>query len=130
MIENFSSKKEIDSMSGNNGFIIGYLFNNRDRDVFQKDIEKKFGITRSTASKVLNLMEQKGLIERQSVAHDARLKKIVLTEKTESIAHLMSEDMSRIENILTNGFSDDEIATLYDYIDRIKNNITNSGFRS
>ncbi|MGN0549084.1 MAG: MarR family winged helix-turn-helix transcriptional regulator [Acutalibacteraceae bacterium] len=125
MIENFSSKKKIESMSGNNGCIIGYLSDNRERDVFQRDLEKEFGITRSTASKVVNLMEQKGLVEKRSVSYDARLKKLVLTEKSEAIAHLMSDDITKLESVLTDGFSDDELDTLYGYIDRIKNNIKN-----
>ena len=83
-IENLPNKKRVESMTGTNGCIIGYLAENSGRDVFQKDIEKAFGITRSTASKVINLMEQKGLVERQSVSCDARLKKIVLTEKSKA----------------------------------------------
>lgn len=124
-IENRSNKKKIESMSGNNGCIIGYLSDNRERDVFQRDLEKEFGITRSTASKVVNLMEQKGLVEKRSVSYDARLKKLVLTEKSEAIAHLMSDDMTKLESVLTDGFSDGELDTLYSYIDRMKNNLKN-----
>ena len=59
-----SHKREIESVTGNNGWIIGYLADNSGRDVFQKDIENHFTITRSTASKVLSLMERKELIRR------------------------------------------------------------------
>lgn len=124
-IENLPNKKQIESMTGTNGCIIGYLADNSGRDVFQKDIEKAFGITRSTASKVINLMEQKGLVERQSVSRDARLKKIVMTEKSKAIAHLITEDMILVEGILTDGFSEEEKEDLYDYIERMKKNIKN-----
>lgn len=119
-IENLPNKKQIESMTGTNGCIIGYLADNSGRDVFQKDIEKAFGITRSTASKVINLMEQKGLVERQSVSRDARLKKIVMTEKSKAISHLITEDMILVEGILTDGFSEEEKEALYDYIERMK----------
>ena len=33
-----------------NGYILSFLHENRNRDVFQKDFEDAFGITRSTAS--------------------------------------------------------------------------------
>lgn len=122
-VENLPSKKLIESVTGTNGYIIGYLADNSDRDVFQRDLEREFGITRSTASKVINLMEQKGLVERQSVACDARLKKIVLTEKTKAISHLMRDDMAGFEKMLTDGFSDDELETLFGYIGRMKNNL-------
>lgn len=122
-IENLPNKKQIESMTGTNGCIIGYLAENSDHDVFQKDIEKAFGITRSTASKVINLMEQKGLVERQSVSYDARLKKIVMTDKSKSISHLMAEDMTLVENVLTEGFSPDEKKALYSYLKRMKQNL-------
>ncbi len=122
-IENLPNKKLIESMTGTNGCIIGYLAENSDHDVFQKDIEKAFGITRSTASKVINLMEQKGLVERQSVSYDARLKKIVMTDKSKSISHLMAEDMALVESVLTEGFSPDEKKALCDYLKRMKQNL-------
>mgnify|MGYP004515760995 FL=1 len=124
-IENLPNKKRVESMTGTNGCIIGYLAENSGRDVFQKDIEKAFGITRSTASKVINLMEQKGLVERQSVSCDARLKKIVLTEKSKAISHLMAEDMNLVDGILTDGFSAEEKEALYNYLERMKKNLKN-----
>ncbi len=122
-IENLPNKKQIESMTGTNGCIIGYLAENSDHDVFQKDIEKAFGITRSTASKVINLMEQKGLVERQSVSYDARLKKIVMTDKSKYISHLMAEDMTLVESVLTEGFSLNEKKALYSYLKRMKQNL-------
>ena len=38
-IENLPNKKKIESMTGTNGCIIGYLAENSGHDVFQKDIE-------------------------------------------------------------------------------------------
>ena len=124
-IENLPNKKRIESMTGTNGCIIGYLAENSSHDVFQKDIEKAFGITRSTASKVINLMEQKGLVERQSVSCDARLKKIVMTDKSKAVSHLMAEDLALVEVILTNGFSPEEKEALCDYLKRMKQNLIN-----
>ena len=119
-----SHKKEIETITGNNGWIIGYLSDSQDRDIYQKDLEDHFTITRSTASKVLSRMEQKGLIQRQAVARDARLKKIVLTEKAWKLAGLMKEDVRTMERTLTEGFTDEEINTLVAYIRRMKKNIS------
>lgn len=120
-----SHRKEIETVTGNNGWIIGYLAENADKEIFQKDLEEHFTITRSTASKVLNLMEQKDLIQRQSVAQDARLKKIVLTDKAWQIKGLMREDSDRMERILTDGFSEEEVKELYSYLQRMKTNVAN-----
>jgi MarR family transcriptional regulator for hemolysin len=121
-----SHKKEVETITGNNGWIIGYLSENTDKDIYQRDLENHFTIARSTASKVLRLMEQKGLIQRQAVAHDARLKKIVLTQKANKIKGLMMEDMEIMEQTLTKGFTEEELKTLYSYIQRMKENITNN----
>lgn len=120
-----SHKKEIETVTGNNGWIIGYLSKNADKDIYQRDIEDHFTITRSTASKVLSLMEQKDLIRRQAVAQDARLRKIVLTEKARKIEGLMKEDAERMEQTLVKGFTDGELEVLYSYIQRMKENISN-----
>lgn len=120
-----SHKKEIQTVTGNNGWIIGYLADNELQDVFQKNIEDHFTITRSTASKVLSLMEQKGLIQRQSVAQDARLKKIVLTEKALEIHKIMAEDALKMERTLVHGFEEEEIETLLVYLKKMKQNISN-----
>ncbi len=122
-IENSPNKKTIDSVTGTNGWIIAYLSCNRDRDVFQKDIEKAFDVTRSTASKVIDLMEQKGLVERQRVEHDARLKKLTLTPKAEQLAALFEKDRLILEQTLTKGFTEEEKNTLSEYIIRMKNNL-------
>ncbi len=122
-VENSPNKKAIDSVTGTNGWIIAYLSCNRDKDVFQKDIEKAFDVTRSTASKVIDLMEQKGLVERQRVEHDARLKKLVLTPKAESLSELFEKEREILEETLTKGFTQDEKNTLLDYIRRMKTNL-------
>lgn len=120
-----SHKREVETVTGNNGWIIGYLSENADKDIYQRDIEKHFTIARSTASKVLRLMEEKGLIQRQPVAHDARLKKIILTQKAYEIKGLMREDAEMMERTLTQGFTEEELKTLHSYIQRMKENITN-----
>lgn len=121
-----SHHREIETVTGNNGWIIGYLARNAGRDIFQKDLEDHFTIARSTASKVLSLMERKGLIERREVQRDARLRKIVLTEKAWQLEGLMCEDADRMERKLTNGFSEEELNSLSGYLQRMKQNISAS----
>ncbi|MDR1542352.1 MAG: MarR family winged helix-turn-helix transcriptional regulator [Clostridiales bacterium] len=70
-----------DNPTGMQGFIIGYLGDSKDKDVFQRDVESEFQISRATATSILQRMEKNGFIERHSVDFDARLKKLVLTPK-------------------------------------------------
>ena len=122
-LENSPNKKAIDSITGTHGWIIAFLSCNKDRDIFQKDVEREFDVTRSTASKVIDLMEQKGLVRREKVSCDARLKRLVLTEEAESIAKLFEADRVSLEEALTKGFTDEEKETLCDFIIRMKTNL-------
>ena len=115
---------EIQRATGNNKWIIRFLAENEGQDIFQKDIENYFSVARSTVSKVLNLMEQKGMIQRLPVVQDARLKKIVLTEEAKKIQGLMREDSERMERILTKGFTEKELETLRDFLQRMRANLS------
>lgn len=117
-------RNEVEAATENNGWIIGFLAQNAQKDVYQKDIEAHFTITRSTASRVLSLMVRKGLVQRQAVSQDARLKKIVLTEKAWKIERLMREDLEQMEQTLLQGFTEDEIHTLSAWLQRMKENIS------
>ncbi|MDE6727314.1 MAG: MarR family transcriptional regulator, partial [Oscillospiraceae bacterium] len=105
--------------------IIGHLckMEERGKDVYQRDFENDFGITRSTASKVLQLLEKKGMIERVSVSHDGRMKKILLTDKSREIGRQMHKEFTQTEKQLTKGFSPEELQTLCGFLDRIQANI-------
>lgn len=120
--------KKLDKLTCSNKWIMGYLFDaeNEGKDVFQRDLENNFGITRSTVSKVLSLLEKKELIRRESVSHDARLKKIVLTEKSREIGRTMRREHDEMENKLRSGFSDAEISDLCGFLERMMNNIASS----
>lgn len=122
-MENYCNKKRIDSITGTNGWIIGYIAHNKDKDIFQKDLEKEFSITRSTASKVINLMVQKGLVERQSVDYDARLKKLVLTKNALDICNIMKADGKKLEDKLIKGISQEELDCFYSCIQKMKHNL-------
>ena len=122
--EQSPTRKRIDNITGTNGWIIGYISDNSGKDVFQRDLEKEFGITRSTASKVVSLMAQKGLILKVNIPQDARLKKLVLTEKALALAEEMKEERNSMRKKLSGGFSDEELSQLKAYFDRIKKNVS------
>lgn len=115
--------QEANELSCTNARIIRFVASNTTHDIYQKDVEKEFGITRSTASRVLMLMEQKGLVERHSVHHDARLKKLVLTEKSQQLSKMMLERSAKLDELLMKGFTDEEKAQLESFIERMTNNI-------
>ena len=116
-------KSHVDEMIGTHGWAVGYFYENRDRDIFQKDFEKEFDIRRSTASNILALMEKNGLIIRQSVEQDARLKKIVLTQKAVDIHRKVESAFQKMEEDISQGISDEEMEAFLKTVDKIKSNI-------
>jgi len=106
-----------------NGMIIGYLLENQNRDIFQKDIETAFRIEGSTTTKILQLMEKKDLIVRESVEHDSRLKKIKLTPKSKKLGEDFMTVFSSLEKELTKGISTAELRIFNIVIKKMKDNI-------
>ena len=96
-------------MSGAPGNILNYiLVDGRKRPVYQKDIEKEFGLRPSTATEALKNLEAKGLICRISEKQDGRLKRIELTSKAEEIRHLITSEIAESENLLLKGITEEE----------------------
>ena len=96
-------------MSGAQGNILNYiLVDGRKRPVYQKDIEKEFGLRPSTATEALKKLEAKGLICRISEKQDGRLKRIELTSKAEEIRHLITSEIAESENLLLKGITEEE----------------------
>lgn len=113
----------LEELSGTNGRIIRFLSEHETTDVYQRDLEKEFGITRSTASRVITLMEEKGLVTRNGVSHDARLKKLALTDKARSFSDLMRSHGEQMDQTLLAGFSEEETRLLFSMIERMQHNL-------
>lgn len=122
-INNMSHFQQAQKTTGANTWIIAYVGKHDEKDIFQKDLEKEFSITRSTASKVIGLMEEKGLLIRESVDYDRRLKKIVLTKKAQKLYKGIKEDFIQLENKLTNDFTQAEKDMFYNMILRCQHNM-------
>ena len=115
--------KRVDELTGATGWLIGYLVHNRDRDIFQKDIEQRFAVGRSTVTNLLQLMEKKGFVKRESVKQDARLKKVILTEKGIASQESFEDIVEHIEEELSEGISEEELHIFYKVLDRINQNV-------
>ena len=72
-------ERGIDEFSMMHGHILGFLYCRQNQDVYQRDLEAAFNVTRSSVSGMVKLMEKKGYITRQSADGDTRLKKLSLT---------------------------------------------------
>ena len=76
--------------------------------VYQKDLEREFGLRPSTVTEMLNALEQKKLIQRVSDEWDGRYKKIVFTEKARSMKDRIRQEVEETEHLLLQGITKQE----------------------
>ena len=93
-------------------------------DVFQKDIEEEYSLRPPTATKLLKDMEKNGLIYREAVPYDARLKRIVATEKAMQYQELIHQSLEETEDRLTSGISSQDLAVFFRVINQMIRNMS------
>lgn len=116
-------KKKVDTMTFSHGWVIGYLYNNRNRCVLQSELEKEFRIRRSTITKILQLMEKNGLICRVPVENDARKKQLVLTPKAMQLHMLVINEMDETDRKIKKGINKKDLDTFFMVINKMKSNL-------
>lgn len=103
--------------------IMRYLFMNKDKDIYQRDIEKNFVVRRSTASGILSTMEKNGMIKRVDSDFDLRVKRIFLTDKYLDRIDLLERMVDIFQGELLEGITDNELNTFFSVIDKMKKNL-------
>ncbi|MFV0465484.1 MAG: MarR family winged helix-turn-helix transcriptional regulator [Lachnospiraceae bacterium] len=118
------SKEEFKELTGMQNAVLGHVLDHIGKqDIFQKDIEKAFNIRRSTATVMIQGLEQKGYLTRSPVEFDARLKKIELTDKAIRHQKRVQEEFEKFNNDLKMGFSQKELDEFFRLIDKLKCNL-------
>lgn len=103
--------------------IVGYILDNIDRDVYQKDLEDSLNLRRATISDVLQRMEKNGVIKREIGSSDTRTKKILLTDKSKEFFEAGRNRMKDLENIAINNITDEELQIFSKVIDKMIENM-------
>lgn len=122
-LESGTEESGCESLTGMQGWIIGYISIRGDAAVFQRDLEREFNVRRATVSGVLQLMERNGLIRREPVEYDARLKKLTLTPKAVELHEKVMQRLSDFERELRSGLTEEEIQEFLRILDKLKKNV-------
>ncbi|MBQ9135014.1 MAG: winged helix-turn-helix transcriptional regulator [Lachnospiraceae bacterium] len=122
-IDNKLRSDGLDEATMTNGWVLKYLYDNKDKEVYQKDIEKHFNIGRSTVTGILKLMEQNDLVKRVSVENDARLKRVILLPKGEEVHTMIGNAVCDTNQKIMEGITSEELETLFCILNKIHNNI-------
>lgn len=104
------------------GYMISYICDNEESNIFQRDIEREFRLNRSTVSNVLKELEKQGLVERKPVSTDARLKKVVATQGAKMINDACNREISNLLKKLFDGIDDSELEALKSTLSKIHAN--------
>lgn len=113
-----------ENITGMQAMIVHHLIMHENQgDIFQKDLENVFQMRRSTATGILQLMEQHGIIRRESVEHDGRLKRLVLTEQARAMDKRIGERMEQMEQLLRQDITEDELKGWFAVCEKIRSNL-------
>ena len=100
------------------------LFQSLERDIYQKDVEKEFQIRRSTATGTLQILEKNGFIIREPVKQDARLKKLVPTEKARGVRQHILGNIRYIEELLARGIPEEKLSVCREVLEQMSTNLS------
>ena len=118
------SSPEFDGLTGTQNAMMGYIMDHEEtQDIFQKDIEEEFNIRRSSATVMLQGLEQRGYIRRTQIEKDARLKKIELTEKARKLQKRVRAEIDQFHEQLEKDLSQEEKEEFFRLLDKIKSNL-------
>lgn len=88
--------------------ILKYVTLNPEASVRQIDLETYFGMSNPTVTGIIQNLEKKGMIYRQSHPDDKRSKIIILSEKAKNARHFILETSDNIEANFTKGLTPQE----------------------
>ena len=112
------------SITGVQSSIMHYIIKHcQDGPVFQKDVEDAFGLSRSTATGILQLLERDGIIRRESVSFDARLKSLVPTERALQLDCQVRAAAREIEGVITRDISPGQLQVFLEVVIRMSDNL-------
>ncbi len=113
-----------DSLTNMQRHVLHYiLFQSMRRDIYQRDVEKEFQIRRSTVTGTLQLLEKKGFIRRESVEWDARLKRVVPTDKAEGIREYVLDNIRYAEAVLREGIPEEKLRICLEVLEQMSANL-------
>ena len=116
--------EEESGLTNMQSLVLHYIaFQTVERDIYQKDVEKAFQIRRSTATGILQFLEKEGYIYRESVDRDARLKKIVPTEKTVELHGHIISNIRHMERILQEGVPEEDLEVCVRVLEQMSANL-------
>jgi Transcriptional regulators len=110
VIDAHSSIPGVSDVTAVQGWVICFIYDqNTHKDVFQRDVEQELDITKSSVTNLLQRMEKKGFLIRTPMPHDARWKKLELTQKAIDFRNEIRLRMIQVERQAISGVTESEL---------------------
>lgn len=119
-LDSLSSKG---NFSGAQGKVLHFILA-QSSDMFQKDIEEEFSLRPSSATELLKQMEKGGLIRREPVDYDGRLKRITVTEKALGYREQVVRNLADMEEELLRDVSREELSIFFKVVEQMLDNLS------
>ena len=104
--------------------IMEYILKHEDEEIYQKDLENIFHLSRSTVSSVLQTMEKYSLIDRFIDDKDTRTKRIILNKKAKEIFPNRKKKFEEIEKKLVKDIKKEELKIFCNVLKKMNKNIS------
>lgn len=121
IFEKILVQANIDAFNGPQGRILYVLWQADQVPIIE--LSKKTGLAKTTLTSMLDRMEAAGLVKRNYDKADRRQIRVALTEKAKGLEKEYDQVSMQMNKIYYQGFSDDEITQLENYLKRILANL-------
>ncbi len=106
------------------GKVLWYLHKHDNESVTLKDVERFLDCSHATVSGLVSRLVEKGLVTLETNENDRRSKVLKLTEKELKNFRAMKEHRTQMEELLLQGFSEEERETLVALLKRVYQNVS------
>lgn len=101
--------------------ILEYLIEHSDEEIYQKDLESSFKISKAAISDTLNAMEKNNLIKRNVSKIDARRNIIIPTKESLDMHKDLIKDIKQVNEELLNCPTKEEVNEFLRITEKLKN---------
>ncbi|MED1470680.1 MarR family winged helix-turn-helix transcriptional regulator [Bacillus salipaludis] len=91
--------------------------------IIQEKVAEMIKVDRTTAARAIQKLELQGFIEKRNDEENKKIKKLYATEKGQEVYPFLKREGDYSNMVALNGFSQDEIETIHDLLQRVRSNI-------
>ncbi|MDQ6597613.1 MarR family transcriptional regulator [Bacillus salipaludis] len=91
--------------------------------IIQEKVAEMIKVDRTTAARAIQKLELQGFIEKRNDEENKKIKKLYATEKGQEVYPFLKREGNYSNKVALNGFSPQEIETIYQLLQRVRSNI-------